>query len=398
MLRVTLKQAEPGMKLAMAVRNPRNEESVLLQAGYELRSDNLERLKNMGVERLWVKYPGLDYVDRQVSQAVLERQRALVPHVRKAFEAAQKQALASMDLEAYTSAVSQLVEELLTHRACAMFMNDMVGTGEPLMNHCLRTSYLSMLLGLKLDAYLVKQRKRLNPRQARQVSNLGLGAMLHDIGLTALPPGTLDKYADGEDPDDAEWRNHPKLGFEMVRNQADPTARAIILHHHQHFDGSGYPMMRDNQGNAYSLEGEAIHVFVRIVTVAETYDRLCRGYDDRPKAPPVGAIRRMLEAPMIDWFDPVVLEAFLATVPPFPPGSLVTLNDGRRAAVVEHHPDAPCRPKVQFAPPIADDEEAPKPEPIDLREADDLAIVEHEGVDVGDKLFDVPEALMTALA
>lgn len=386
------------MKLAMPVRHPRAYDNVLLQAGYELTADNIARLKDMGIERAWVQYPGLDFVDRQVNQRVLERQRALVPHVRKAFAAAQKQALASMDLDEYTRAVSQLVEELLAHRACALFMYEMVGTDQPLMSHCLRTSYLSMLIGLKLDAYLVRQRKRLSARQAKKVSNLGLGAMLHDIGLTKLPQEMLSQYHDGEDPCDPEWRNHPKLGFDMIREQADPTARAIVLHHHQHYDGSGYPLLRDNQGETFSLTGENIHVFVRIVTVTDTYDRLWRGYDDVVKAPPVAVIARMLQPPMIDWFDPVVLEAFLATVPPFATGSLVTLSDGRRAAIVEHHADDPCRPSVAPAPALMQQAEQEPRTPIDLREKPELRIVEHEGYDVAEHLFEVPEHLKPTVA
>lgn len=392
MLRVAIKQAEPGMKLARPVRHPRNAENVLLQAGYELDAGNLHRLGELGVEQVWVRYPGLEFIDRRLSARVLERQRALVPHVRKAFAAAQRHALASMDMDAYTNAVSRLVEEILDHRAASVFMNDLVGAGEPLMNHCLRTSYLSVLLGLKLDAYLVKQRRRLTPRQARELTNLGLGAMLHDIGLTALPADLLRQARDGEELDVPEWRNHAKLGFDMIRDQAEPSARAVVLHHHQHYDGSGFPLLRDNQGEPFRLEGESIHVFVRIVTVAETFDRLCRGYDDQPKAHPVAVIARMLQNPMIEWFDPVVLDAFLETVPPFPPGSLVTLTDGRRAAVAEHNPDDPCRPIVQPVPDRHDEEPAPgAAETLDLRESPDLAILEADGVNVQDALFNRPD-------
>lgn len=88
--------------------------------------------------------------------------------------------------------------------------------------------------------------------------------MLHDVGMLGIAPGLLEK----EEPlDKEEWANirlHPGIGFWLV--SAIPGFEALgesILHHHERWDGSGYPD---------GLEGEAIPLCSRIVKIADSFD------------------------------------------------------------------------------------------------------------------------------
>ncbi len=386
MLRVPIEQAEPGMSIALPVYNPQRQGGILLNTGFELNSAIITRLKGMSIDHVWVKYPGLEAVEQRVSPELLQRRAQLVPHVRNAFKQAECQTAAGIPFRDYVESVTALIEQLLAHPASAIYLDQTCEADEPLANHSLRVAFLCTLMGLKLDAYLISQRSRLHPQQAKQITNLGLGALLHDIGLPAAHDDRAARRNGPDDRfDDPQWRRHVVRGYELLGDRVDPTARAVVLHHHQHYDGSGFPRLKRGDGRVAGLEGTAIHIYARIACVADVFDRLRHGYDLSPPRTAVEAVGRMLQPPIVAWFDPVVLGAFLQVTPPYPPGSLVTLSDDRRVAVVMHHPDDPCRPSVQ---PLDASGDA---EPIDLREQPDLHVAAVDGEAVRDWNFDPPQ-------
>jgi HD-GYP domain-containing protein (c-di-GMP phosphodiesterase class II) len=110
------------------------------------------------------------------------------------------------------------------------------------------------------------------------------------------------------------------------------------LQHHEHWDGRGYPR---------GLRGEDIHLFGRVVGVADTYDAMI---SERPYRNSIIAYSAM-KAILSDngkRFDPQVLKAFLESMGVFPIGSIVQLNDSSVGRVTANHPDAPLRPRVEL--------------------------------------------------
>jgi response regulator RpfG family c-di-GMP phosphodiesterase len=220
--------------------------------------------------------------------------------------------------------------------------------GTDAVGHATTVAHLSLLLGLKLERYLVEERSRLNPSHAREVVNLGVAGMLHDLGKCKLPD-TLHHTA-VEIPADgaarAEYESHPRVAYDMIRNGIEPSAASAILHHHQHYDGSGFPTMKHKDDTVAALEGKRIHVFSRIVMVADLYDRLAtctQHHGRRSNLEVLHVIRTQFAA----WCDPVVLNALHAITPPFPPGCRIGLSDGSMAVVVDVHPDKPYTPRVK---------------------------------------------------
>jgi response regulator RpfG family c-di-GMP phosphodiesterase len=101
------------------------------------------------------------------------------------------------------------------------------------------------MMGLKLERYLVEERSRLNPSHAREVVNLGVAGMLHDLGKCKLDE-TLQSHTAVELPADgdarSEYESHPRIAYDMVHNGIEPSAGSRpILHHHQHYDDGGFP-------------------------------------------------------------------------------------------------------------------------------------------------------------
>ncbi|MEL7088437.1 MAG: hypothetical protein AAGL98_08375, partial [Planctomycetota bacterium] len=95
-----------------------------------------------------------------------------------------------------------------------------------------------------------------------------------------------------------------------------------------------------------------IHIYARIVAVADQFDRLRRPMN-LPEQPTVAVLSAMLSSLMRKRFDPVVLAALVEVVPPYAPGSQLKLSDGRLAVCVDHNVSDPCRPVVQTIPDLS---------------------------------------------
>jgi len=393
MLRVDVNHARTGMSLALPVQNPTAPDRLLLRVGYELTDEVILKLRELGVRCIWVQYPSLAVLEKFISVETVQHQSALVSQVAKAFSAMQGESAAKLRYDDYTAAIGDLIEHLVGNPQSAIFLGDIAADANDLMRHSSAVTYLALLMGMKLEAYIVRERRHTDPVRAKEVGNLGLGAMLHDIGVMQLPKEVRERYDATGDESDPAFREHTTLGYQAVRGGVDPTAANVVLHHHQRFDGSGW------SGKGFSvLDGRRIHVFSRIAALADTFDALRRPAG-RPPRPQAWALRQILTEPMVHRFDPRAIAALLAVAPPYPPGSTVRLSDGRFAVSIDHHPEQPCRPTVQFIPEPGDprvSDDGPI-ETLNLLDVpDELHIAHAEGADVTDCNFDLPERFSEA--
>lgn len=115
---------------------------------------------------------------------------------------------------------------------------------------------------------------------------IGVGALLHDVGRTALPPGLLERRPDTWTPEELTlFRSHPALGVGLCVQLPLPTETLhCILFHHEQEDGKGFPA---------GMPGPALPLFVKALSVCNTYDALTRACVWRPAYPPFEALRNM---------------------------------------------------------------------------------------------------------
>jgi putative two-component system response regulator len=183
--------------------------------------------------------------------------------------------------------------------------------------HCERlavvTARLSQVLGLGVDE-----------REA-----ITYGALLHDVGKIGIPEALLSKPGPLT-PD--EWvvlRRHPEIGERICQPLGlSPSFAPIVRHHHERWDGSGYPDQ---------LRGISIPVGARIVALADAYDAMTHDRPYRSAFPPavaVGELRRLSARQ----FDPDLVEPFIAcldepieasAVAPTPRSTTTTSNSRR---------------------------------------------------------------------
>lgn len=396
MLRVPIGMAREGMFLATGVCHPKRAERVLLREGVRLDSHTIERLASVGIGEVWVRYPGLEFIATHMSPELAESRHELRVTIGQAFHRALRDAHAELDYDRFQRAVRGVLSALLTNRRAPLLLEELGAAGSPALRHAGNVCFISLLLGLKLSDYLLAERRRLSGHIAKDVTTLGVGAMLHDIGMLRLPRPVLQRWNTRQDECDAEWREHTRLGYEMVRGHVEPAAAAAVLHHHQRFDGQGFPVRRQLDGAQVSIEGRRIHVFARVIAAADLFDRL-RNPAHAPladfragvSAPAVRALRWVREPPLADRLDPLVVSGLMAVAPPYPPGTIVRLSTGDEAAVTAWHPDEPCRPRVALIPGFSDGASAPGGEliEVDLREHPTVTIAEADGHDVREDNF-----------
>jgi HD-GYP domain-containing protein (c-di-GMP phosphodiesterase class II) len=393
MLRLSLNQARPGMELALEVSHPHRPEITLLKTGAKLDQHSIPRLRELGVHEVWIKYPGLEDLVRFVNPVVLASCRELTSQVALALDSAMVQTTVKLQYADFKQAVVKVLEQFAGSPASQVFVNELVSGARPFVRHAGNVCVLSLLMGLKLEFYLVRERSRLAASAARDISGLGVGAMFHDIGMSRLDPAALERWNINHDENDPEWQTHAQIGFDLVKGDIDPSAAAVILHHHQKFDGSGFPERRDTRGKIVPLVGSDIHLFARIAGAADLYDRLrhpahAPGADPSltPSIPGVRALNMMRLKPYCAWMDPVVWRALIAVAPPYAPGSLVRLSDKRRAVVVDWTPENPCRPTVailnESMETASSGRSSGPSERIDMQARPDLFIHEIDGFDV----------------
>jgi putative two-component system response regulator len=136
-----------------------------------------------------------------------------------------------------------------------------------------------------------------------EIEGVRLGGLLHDLGKIAVPDSVLLKPGHLDRAEFALVRKHPEAGAEIVRPlRAFEGPEPAVLHHHEHFDGTGYP---------YGLRGQAIPLAARVVAVADAFDAMTTDRPYRAAMAPAVAFELLEDGRGQQW-DPGAVDAFLA--------------------------------------------------------------------------------------
>lgn len=349
MLILPIDQAKAGMTLAAPVIHPEHPEQELLRAGYVLEADVLSRLADLAIPTIFVDYPGLDDLDKHLAVNLSPARQKIYTQIKQAVTSTQRRTRAAIDYGSYYAGTRELITTILYQGQNPVYLDHLARLGGDAITHSTAVAHLSLMLGLKLENYIIQQRKRLPAHHAKEVVNLGVAAMMHDMGKMSLPEELQQYNSVNQPPEDKleQWQTHTSAGYEMVRGGLEPSAAAAVMHHHQRWDGDGFPITVYRDGTRSCLESSRIHIFARILATANLYDRLT--------TPTVaGQLRRsnleayhLMRTEYATWCDPAVVRMLQIIAPPFPPGSILTLSDQKQAVVVDVDPTSPYRPVVK---------------------------------------------------
>lgn len=228
-------------------------------------------------------------------------------------------------IEKAVKLIMQLVQEKESLIVAAIIGSNVEGYEDA--HSAVNCAILSMVVGqtMKLPAYRLTQ--------------LVLGALLHDVGMLKVPEETLKKTGKLSTEDIQKLRTHPLYSYRTITRELHyPEDIGLIgLQHHERWDGEGYPRR---------TPGGEIDILARIVSVTDAFEAMISEKPYRNSMIGYAAMKSLL-SDNGRRFDPDVLKAFLRAMGIYPIGSIVVLNNAAIAKVVATHPDTPLRPRLR---------------------------------------------------
>jgi putative nucleotidyltransferase with HDIG domain len=167
---------------------------------------------------------------------------------------------------------------------------------------------------------------------------LGLAAMLHDIGMLKLPDAVYLKENRLSEKEFQLVRAHTTLGYKILKGFSVPEEVALAAEeHHERMDGSGYPK---------ALAGDKISLYSRITAVVCSYDAITSKRLFKAQTDPHTAVMDLLKG-RTKKYDEKVIRSLIVCISAWPLGSLVLLSDESIGRVTKTNPDSPRFPFVQ---------------------------------------------------
>ncbi|OIR01757.1 cyclic di-GMP phosphodiesterase response regulator RpfG [mine drainage metagenome] len=252
------------------------------------------------------------------------------------------------DAHAHSRAlVDRLVSGLVEAKSVAVHLVNLKKSETGSSNHAMNVMVLSLLIGKSIGI------------SAEEMKDLGLGALLHDVGLSEIPT-RVHRNLNRTAAEEKFYRAHTGYGLKVVAPMKGMpvTVKNIIACHHESWDGKGYPN---------GLTGTKIPKLARIVAIANRYDNLCNPLDPKTALTPAEAVAQLFKKEG-EAHDPAILSAFVKALGVYPPGTFVSLNDGSIGLVIESNSQHLLRPLLMLY-----DASVPRNEALllDISEADE---------------------------
>ena len=217
-----------------------------------------------------------------------------------------------------------LVEKMLGDgELCIRLLSD--AAGDKASAHALNVTIVSLLMGRSFGL------------SEADMLDLGVGAMLHDIGKIDLPDRVRHREDHFSGSEAKYYEEHVASGVVHGRKMGlAPGAMLVIAQHHEHADGSGFPLR---------LNTDRMTAAARIVALVNRYDNLCNPHVAARALTPHESVA-LLFAQGKTKFDTAILGAFIRMMGVYPAGSTVQLTDDRYALVVGVNSSRPLKPRV----------------------------------------------------
>ncbi|HYH05272.1 MAG TPA: HD-GYP domain-containing protein [Bacillota bacterium] len=248
MRKIRIEQLEAGMILAKSIYG--TDGRVLVREQTVLNPITIERLRDMGFPAVYIKQSSRPVADLVSDITRVDLIRSL-SKLDNSIRAGKK-----LDLLESRKSLMLLIDEVVKNRKEMLSdFPDIRMHSDYLYGHSVNVSVIAVKIGLKLGYNELK------------LSDLAIGTLFHDIGMTQIPLGILNKTAPLNTDELDQIRKHPENGFKLLKDVYGISAVAanVAYQHHERFDGTGYPR---------KLVGKNILEFARIVAVADVFDAL----------------------------------------------------------------------------------------------------------------------------
>lgn len=252
-------------------------------------------------------------------------------------------------LQTGTALVSGYIAELLDSPYTTIrLLSESVG--EQQGAHSVNVTLLSLMLG------------KAQGLDSAQLLNLGLAALLHDVGKVDLDPRCKEALPSLTEEQQGIYESHVGASVAYgLRMGLSPAALTAIAQHHEMADGSGFPLR---------LLAEDLSVEGQILALTNCYDKMCNPLTPVTATTPHEALSTLF-AQRRGAFSREMIELFVRVMGVYPPGSIVQLSDERYGLVVSVHSAHPLKPRL-----VLYSAEVPrqKAQPIDMSELEGIVV------------------------
>ncbi|MGE5707811.1 MAG: HD-GYP domain-containing protein, partial [Bacteroidota bacterium] len=268
---------------------------ILLRRGVALTDSMIQSIRQLQYASIYVLDGIGDDVNLAEAELIQEDRRQTVIHVVKQtfIESLQSTKVSKnkgLDVNRIVAAAKEIVRTIMQNPGAVVALIDIKSFDEYTFQHSVNVCLLAVIIGKKLKL------------PTNNLEDLALGALLHDLGKMEIPSIILNKPGKLTEDEFDQVKNHPRAGFDATSGNPfiSAHAKAVILQHHEKFNGTGYPK---------GLQGNNIHMNGRIVAVADVYDALTSDRPYRPRFLPHQALG-MIQQGAGTQFDPNIVEAF----------------------------------------------------------------------------------------
>ena len=348
MRRVLLKNVQYNMKLARTIYS--DEGGILLSKGVTLKKEYIKRLDALGISDIYIQdeFSHDIEVNDVIHEQIRNETKLLIKQIMHNYKVG-----IELNASSVKKVVNTILDELLGTKDILVNLIDIKTVDDYTFAHSVNVCVLSIITGINIGLNQLKLR------------DLGVGALLHDVGKTLIPQEILKKPSKLDNDEFEQIKKHTILGYELLKKNANisSTSAYIALAHHERFNGSGYPL---------SIAGEKIHLFARIVAIADVYDALTSDRVYRKKVS-VHEVIEYINGLGTQHFDSVVVEYFIQNIASYPVGTGVLLSNGYKGIVVEVSRNLPKRPIIRIVY-DQEDNKVEKHEIIDLKKVLNITI------------------------
>lgn len=317
---------QEGMLLGKSIYNSNG--TLLLKEGLKLKQQYIDKVIDLDIKGI--------YIDDEISKGIEieniiddELRLNTVQKIKDIFmEAENNTGQMKEKIESLNILIEDIVDELINNKDIIVNMLDIKVFDDYTFFHSVNVAILSIVMGIALDL----NKEKLN--------NLGMGALLHDVGKTFISKEYLNKNEKLTDDEFEKIKKHPVKGYKYIRSRFNLPIQTskVILEHHEKYDGTGYPSQK---------AGKDISLFARIVAIADVYDAVTSDRPYRKGVLPSKAMEYIMGGAGYH-FDYDLISIFVKKVAAYPLGTCVKLSNGLIGIVVKNYPDACTRPKIRL--------------------------------------------------
>lgn len=317
--------------------------NVLLKKGTPLTEALLRRIEE---NKVYTIYIDDGYSDQEIDDLIRpELRNKAVQTLKETFQFIEKSNAAKdviglglkkklelKSMEKYVQSIKAvsniIIEEITTNRQLMINLVDIKNLDNYTYEHSLNVAVMSLIVGVEMKM------------NHQEVSQLFLGALLHDLGKSLIPKEIVTKETSYTPEETTIMQSHAQLGYDYLKEHYGfPIAcKMSVLQHHERFDGTGYPK---------GVRGANIHRHARIIAIADCYDTLTSDTYQKRAVPPNEALEYIMGSCGTQ-FDIDIATIFTRKVIPYPEGSIVHLSDDRYAVVLKVNINYPMRPVVRI--------------------------------------------------